>query len=63
MSTSHLLSARDVADRLGVSERYVFILLARGELPSIKLGKLRRIPAAALDRFVEERLAAGGGTP
>jgi excisionase family DNA binding protein len=63
MTENILLSPRDAAERLGVSVRYLHLLLARGELASIKLGRLRRIPAAALDRFVEERLAAGGGTP
>jgi len=38
-----LLSTKEVADALGVAERHVKNLVYSGALPSITLGRLRRI--------------------
>lgn len=45
------------ADRLGVSTRKVYELIAAGELRSYKEGKRRLIPAAELQRRVQRKLA------
>lgn len=41
------------AEQLQVSRRKVYELLRTGALRSVKIGKLRRIPARALDEFLE----------
>ena len=51
-----LLSPEQLADYLGCGRTYVYGLLARGEIPSFKLGKLRRVRRADVDVFVEERM-------
>ncbi len=50
------LSLREVAEQLGVSYDTVRRLLARYELPVVKLGKRSlRIPVAALDVYIHRR--------
>jgi excisionase family DNA binding protein len=48
------LSPRTVADRLDVNEVRVFRLLKAGALPSVKLGKSRRIPESALLKLMQD---------
>jgi excisionase family DNA binding protein len=47
-----LLTVREVADRLSVSRSRVYELLGRGLLESVRIGRSRRVPLDALDRFV-----------
>lgn len=46
-------SPAELADALGVTRQHIQNLIARGEVPSIKLGRRRLIPA----RVVENLLA------
>ena len=39
----------------GVTERYVWTLLSRNELTSVKVGGRRLVPASDLDAFIEKR--------
>jgi excisionase family DNA binding protein len=48
-----LLTVREVADRLGCGRTLVYELISSGELETIKLGRLRRVPVAALEALVE----------
>ncbi len=50
----NLLKIPEAAARLRVSESTVWRWVYSGRLPSVKLGKSRRIRAAALERFIEE---------
>ena len=45
----------EAAELLGVGRSKVYALLATGEIPSVRVGKSVRVPAAALRRWVEER--------
>ena len=54
-----LLSTREVAQALGVSERFVKQLIHAGSLPSFKVGRLRRIDAGDLRAWIERQRAAG----
>lgn len=47
-----LLSAPEVAERLSLSERGVRVLIARGEIPSVRVGSRRLVRSADLDRYV-----------
>ena len=42
------LSIADVSARLGLSQRTVQRLIASGEMPSVRFGRRRLIPTAAL---------------
>ena len=52
-----LLDVDEVAAVLGVGRTFVYELL-RGELPHCKLGTRTKIPAAALQAYIQRRLAA-----
>ena len=56
-STSSLVaSVSEVAEALGVSDDLVYELVARGELPSLKLGRRRLIPRRAVELIIERSL-------
>ena len=50
-----LLSTGEVAHALGVSERFVKSLIQAGDLPSLKVGRLRRVPLADLEDWIERQ--------
>ena len=49
-----LLSPEDVADALTLSRTRVYEILASGELFSVKVGKMRRIPRQSLEEYVDK---------
>jgi len=53
-----LLDSRDVARRLGIGRTKTFQLMASGELPTIRLGRCVRVPAAALQSWILEHTAS-----
>lgn len=57
---SHLLTVRQVCERLHLSKPTVYELLNSGQLKSLTIGRSRRIPEDVLDEFVAERLTADG---
>ncbi len=52
MATS-LLTARQVAEQLAVSQRFVYDLAARGELPSIRMGSVVRFDQGDVDNYLK----------
>jgi excisionase family DNA binding protein len=54
-----LLSTPEVARALGVSERFVKNLIYAGTLPSLRVGRLRRVYAGDLQAWIERQRAAG----
>ena len=55
MTTRLTVSVEEAASMLGISRALAYTLVNRSELPSIRLGRRRVIPLAALERV----LAAG----
>ncbi len=53
-----LLTAEESAELLGIGRSKVYELMAGGVLPSVKVGRCRRIPRKTIDDFVEA-LSAG----
>jgi excisionase family DNA binding protein len=49
-----LLTVSQAASRLSVSERTGWTLVRSGRLASVKIGKSRRVPADAVEQFVQE---------
>lgn len=47
----------EAAEALSLSVRETERLIATGELESIRVGRVRLVPASALDAFVERKLA------
>ena len=56
-----MLTVPEAADRLRISRTRVYELILSGELRSLKLGRVRRIPMSALEEFIAERLNETGG--
>ncbi|MDA8035152.1 MAG: helix-turn-helix domain-containing protein [Actinomycetota bacterium] len=52
-----LLSVAEAAELLGVSRAFAYELVLAGELPSVKLGRLRKVRRGELEAYV----AALGG--
>ena len=55
---SEVLNARELAAFLGVSERKAHYMIARREVPTIELGRFRRVPRKALEKWLVERTEA-----
>lgn len=55
-----LMTIPQAADFLSISRGLVYQLLRRGELPSVKIGRLRRIPRNAVVRYAAKRLQNKG---
>lgn len=52
-----LLTVEEVAQAMGLGRTFVYELVMRREIPSIKLGRKRRIPVSALNDFVARQLS------
>ena len=51
-----LLTPEQAAEQLQIGRTRVYAEMASGRLASVKVGKLRRVPALELGRFVERLL-------
>jgi excisionase family DNA binding protein len=47
-----LYTVEETAELFSVGRCKIYELVGSGELYSVKLGKLRRIPAAAIERYI-----------
>ena len=57
----HLMSPEELQSFLGVSRTYAYGLLSSGAIPSIRIGKLRRVRRSDVDAFLEANLERGQG--
>lgn len=57
-ATKLLLTVQEAANALRVSRSSLYKLLLTGEIPSIKVGRMRRIPLTSLKEWVTDQLAA-----
>lgn len=57
-----LLTPDEAADALHIGRSKVYDLIRNGDLVSIKIGKLRRVPVAAVRDFARRQLAEVVGT-
>ena len=55
MSKQYLLTADEAAEALSLSRSTLYVELASGRLESIHVGRARRIPADALEAWVERK--------
>jgi excisionase family DNA binding protein len=56
-----LLRAEEVRMLLGIGRSKVFEMMARGELPVVRMGRSVRVPREALEQWIADR--TGGGAP
>ena len=48
-----LLKADEVARRLSLGRATVYLMMASGELPTLRRGRAVRVPARALEQWIE----------
>ena len=59
-----LLRIEEAANRLGIGRSLMYRLVLSGQVQSVPLGRLRRIPVEALREYVERlRFEASGKSP
>jgi len=49
-----LLTVEQAAQRLGIGRTLMYALVRDGDVESVQIGRLRRIPADALARYVDQ---------
>ena len=54
-----VFTVEEAAERLGVGRTLVYALVRSGDIESISIGRLRRIPCEALDEFVRRMRQVG----
>ncbi len=59
---NELLTAPGVARLLNCSRTQAYLMLERGEIPSLKIGRLRRVRPADLQHYIDDRVE-GGAVP
>jgi excisionase family DNA binding protein len=57
-----LLTVEEAAERLRLGRTLVYRLISSGELESVKVGRLRRVPAECLPEYVATLRRAGKDT-
>jgi excisionase family DNA binding protein len=55
-----LLRVEEAAERLGIARTLMYSLVRTNQVESVCVGRLRRIPVAALDEYVERLRASAG---
>jgi excisionase family DNA binding protein len=56
-----LLSVEEAANAMSLGRSFIYELVMRKEIASIKVGRMRRIPIMALQDFVERQLLLNEG--
>jgi excisionase family DNA binding protein len=57
--TKRLLSAEDLARELGLGRTTAYSLLWSGTIPSMKVGRLRKVRREDLEAYIEARMERG----
>ncbi|MEV6590971.1 helix-turn-helix domain-containing protein [Streptomyces acidicola] len=61
-ATLAALTVEEAARRLGVGRTTMYALIASGEVQSVRIGRLRRVPADALAAYLASRSQAPAPT-
>ncbi|MFC7806110.1 helix-turn-helix domain-containing protein [Streptomyces olivaceus] len=54
------LTVAEAARRMGIGRTTLYKYLSSGEIPSAKVGRLRRVPVEAVNDFLQRRLSREG---
>ena len=52
-----LVTVAEASVLMGISRSLLYSLVMRGEVPSIKIGRARRIPVTAIDEWIAKQVA------
>jgi excisionase family DNA binding protein len=50
-----LLNIREAAELLHVSRAFVYLMLQRGDIPTVRIGRMLRVRPEDLERYIHER--------
>ena len=50
-----VVTVPEAARMLGISRAKLYPLISRGEIPSLKIGKCRRVPVREIESFIERQ--------
>lgn len=56
-----LLTPEEAADQLGCGRSHIYRLIAAGEVRSVKVGRLRRVPSTEVEAYIANLMLAGSG--
>ncbi len=51
-----LLRAEEAAHLLGIGRTKIYEMIARGEVPALRIGRLVRVPRHALEEWIADRI-------
>ena len=49
-----LLTVEETAEALGISRSQVYVLIRKGRLSAVAIGRSRRVPVKAIEAFVKD---------
>jgi excisionase family DNA binding protein len=52
---TRLLKGAEVAKILQVSKAHAYVLMKRGEIPTVRIGKIVRVKLEDLERYINEK--------
>lgn len=53
---TRLLKSEEVAEILQVSRAHAYMLMKRGEIPTVRIGKVVRVRREDLERYIHEKV-------
>jgi len=54
---ARLLKGKEVASMLGVSTSFAYLLMKRGDIPTVRIGSAVRVRPEDLERYINEKAA------
>jgi excisionase family DNA binding protein len=57
--TEYLMGVEEVATFLGLGRTYTYKLLASGAIPSVRIGRLKKVRRSAVEEFVDAHTKRG----
>lgn len=58
-----LCTPTEAAQALGISRSTIYVLIASGDIPSVRIGSCRRVPVDGLRRYVAKLAKKGVAAP
>ena len=56
----YLMSPEELRQFLGLGRTYTYQLLASGAIPSVRIGRLRKVRRADVEQFIDTRMESRG---
>ncbi len=60
MEDEHLLKSEEVAHKLHVSRSFAYLLMKRGEIPTVRIGTAVRVRPEDLQQYISEKASQNG---